>query len=65
MKFFCSFDFPDEVSYTTTFKMFKKNLESVGMLPYIYVFNLDNVEDQLKFVCGTADWEQWAVRHIT
>ena len=45
----------------TLFSLFKQNLNKAQMLTYVFVFNSQTWEEELEFVYGTNDKEQWKV----
>ena len=61
MKFVCSLDILDEIPMTTMYNLFKTNLAKAGMLTHVFVFNAPNWSEELDFVLGKRDLEQWNV----
>ena len=45
----------------TLFSMLKQNLGKAQMLTYVFVFNTPSWVEELEFVYGTNDKEQWKV----
>ena len=64
VNFVCSLDMMEDIPMKTLFTLFKQNLNKAQMLTYIYVFNSQTWADELEFVYGTKDKEQWKVSVI-
>ena len=45
----------------TLFSMLKQNLGKAQMLTYVFVFNTPSWVEELEFIYGTNDKEQWKV----
>ena len=61
MKFVCSLDILDEIPMTTMYNLLKTNLAKAGMLTHVFAFNAPNWSEELDFVLGKRDLEQWNV----
>ena len=45
----------------TLFSMLKQNVEKAQMLTYVFAFNAPSWVEELEFVYGAKDKEQWKV----
>ena len=61
MNFVCSLDIADEIPMTTMYNLFKTNLAKAEMLTYVFVFNAPGWSEELDFVWGKRDLQQWNV----
>ena len=62
MNFVCSLDdIIDEIPMTTMYNLFKTNLAKAEMLTYVFVFNAPGWSEELDFVWGKRDLQQWNV----
>ena len=51
----------EDIPKNTLFAMLKKNLNNAQMLTYIFVFNAPSWVEELDFLYGATDKEQWKV----
>ena len=61
MNFLCSLELGEDVSKGTMVKLFKENLGKAEMLRYVHVFNIPHWSEELEFVFGQKDMDQWKV----
>lgn len=65
LNFVCSLDILDEIPRSTIFNLFKTNLAKAEMLTYVFVFNASTWTEELDFVWGKKDLQQWNARDMT
>ena len=51
----------EDLPMKTLFTMLKQNLGKAQMLTYVFVFNTPSWVEELEFVYGANDKEQWKV----
>ena len=61
LNFLCCLDLSADISTPTLYKLFKANLGKAEMLRYVHVFNIADWTEELQFVFGEQDQEQWKV----
>ena len=52
----------EQVSYSDQIPLFKRNLDNVEMLAYVFAFNCGSVEAEIQFALGEKDMVQWKER---
>ena len=52
----------EDIPKNTLFAMLKKNLNNAQMLTYIFLFNAPSWVEELDFLYGARDKEQWKVK---
>jgi len=52
----------EQVSYSDQILLFKRNLDNVEMLAYVFAFNCGSVEAEIQFALGEKDMVQWKER---
>ena len=62
LNFVCSLDLMEEIPQKTVYNLLKQNLGKAEMLTYVFVFNAPGWDEELDFVWGQADKNQWKVR---
>ena len=62
INFLTSLDLFDALSVQKMFDLFKKNLDKASMLAYICIINLPSAEEEIKFIMGNQDIQQWNSR---
>ena len=62
INFLTSLDLFDALSVQKMFDLFKKNLYKASMLAYIFIINLPSAEEEIKFMMGHQDLQQWNSR---
>ena len=61
LNFICSLEMMEDIPMKTLFTMLKQNLGKAQMLTYVFVFNTPSWVEELEFVYGANDKEQWKV----
>ena len=61
LNFVCSLDLVDVLQMTTLHNLLKANLAKAEMLTYLFVFNAPSWVEELDFVFGKIDAEEWNV----
>ena len=61
LNFLCSLELGEDVSKATMVKLFRNNLGKAEMLRYVHVFNIPHWSEELQFVFGHQDQDQWKV----
>ena len=51
----------EDIPMKTLFSMLKQNVEKAQMLTYVFAFNAPSWVEELEFVYGAKDKEQWKV----
>ena len=52
----------EEIPQKTVYNLLKQNLGKAEMLTYVFVFNAPGWDEELDFVWGQTDKNQWKVR---
>ena len=61
INFICSLDMMEDIPMKTLFSMLKQNLGKAQMLTYVFAFNASSWVEELEFVYGARDKQQWEV----
>ena len=62
LAFISCLDELEQVSSQDQIFLFKRNLDNVEMLAYVFWFNRGAVDAETKFIFGSGDMEEWQVR---
>merc|ERR1719245_1588964 len=65
LNFVCSLDIIDDLPMSTIYNLLKTNLAKAEMVTYVFVFNADTWLDELDFVWGKNDLQQWNARDMS